>query len=90
MWQFAWNFKRYFLRKKKTKKKKKKKKNTKNQQQTIFQKSSIELFTQYAKLYIKWTHYYHVIKGLFSYWPCFRSEGSHFGLRIAVLARDEA
>ena len=27
---------------------------------------------------------------MFSYWPCYRSEGSRIGLRIAVLIRGEA
>ena len=32
---------------------------------------------------------YNVIKWEFSYWPCYRSEVSHIGQRMAVLARDE-
>ena len=34
--------------------------------------------------------FYNVIKWMFSYWPCYRSEGGLIGLRIAVLARGEA
>ena len=31
--------------------------------------------------------YYNVIKWMFSYWPCYRSESSRIGLRFAVLAQ---